>query len=57
MSRKSKNIISWIMYGIGFMMYVIFLSMNDSISSEAWWNTVGASFGVLLFCMSDNLRN
>lgn len=57
MSQKTKNIIGWIMYGIGFVMYVVFLNMNDNISQEAWWNTIGACFGVLLFCISGYLRN
>ena len=51
MKKNIKFIISWIMYIIGFIDYVIFLNLTKSVSDEAWWYTIGASFGVLLFCI------
>ena len=57
MSQESKNIISIIVYIIGFVMYVIFLTLNNHISTEAWLNTIGACFGTLLFCLSSRIRD
>ena len=56
MSRRAKNIISLIMYIVGVLMWMIFLSMNHNISTEAWLNTIGAGSGVLLFCLSDMIK-
>ena len=45
-----------IMYIVGFIMWVAFLSMNNHINTEAWLNTIGAGAGVLLFCLSETVR-
>lgn len=57
--KKKKNIkfiASWIMYFVGFIWYVAFLSATQNISAESWLYTIGASVGVALFCLSGYLR-
>ena len=64
MERKDKNmkkndlkfIVSWIMYFVGFILYVIFMSLANEISDEAWLYAMGASIGVLIFTLSGYLR-
>lgn len=56
MSEKTKIIISFVMYLIGFIIYIVFLHKNNLISWDAWLNTLGACFGVLLFCTSFRIR-
>lgn len=51
-----KYIISWIMYLIGFIIYVVFLVMANRISDEAWLYAFGASIGTLIFTLSRFLR-
>lgn len=51
-----KYIISCIMYIIGFVMYISFLIAARNISTEAWGYAIGASFGVLLFTLSRDIR-
>lgn len=55
--EKVKFVVSWIMYIVGFIMWCVFLNMNNNISTEAWLNTIGAGFGVLLFCLSGTVRD
>ena len=54
--EKVKFVVSWIMYIVGFIMWCVFLYMNNNISTEAWLNTIGAGAGVLLFCLSETVR-
>lgn len=54
--EKIKFVVSWIMYIVGFIMWCVFLHMNNNISTEAWLNTIGAGVGVLLFCLSGTVR-
>ena len=51
-----KYILSWIMHLIGFIIYVVFLTMAKGISDESWLYAIGASLGVLIFCISGYLR-
>lgn len=52
-----KNIASWILYFIGFITYVICLSLAmNKFGVGAWLCAVGASAGVLMFAMSSYLR-
>ena len=51
-----KHIISWIMYFVGFILYVVFMSLANGISDEAWLYAMGASIGVLIFTLSGYLR-
>ena len=57
--KKKKNIkyiVGWIMYFVGFIGYVAFLTASKNISEQAWLYTIGASVGVVLFCLSGYLR-
>ena len=54
--RNIKFIASWIMYFVGFIGYIAFLSAAQNISTEAWLYAIGASVGVALFCLSGYLR-
>ena len=54
--NKIKYILSWIMYAIGFVMYVVFMELLNGISDTAWLYAMGASLGVLLFTLSGYLR-
>lgn len=56
MKKNIKYIISWIIYLVGFIGYIVFLSAAHDISTEAWLYAIGASVGVLLFTMSGYLR-
>ena len=51
-----KYIISWIMYIVGFILYVVFMRLANGISDEAWLYAMGASIGVLIFTLSGYLR-
>ena len=51
-----KYIISWIIYLIGFIVYVVFLAMANRISDEAWLYALGASIGASIFTLSGYLR-
>ena len=51
-----KHIISWIMYFVGFVIYVVFMRFANGISDEAWLYAMGASIGVLIFTLSGYLR-
>lgn len=52
-----KYIASAIMYVIGFIMYVVFLSLiQNQFGTTAWWYGIGCSVGVLLFCMSSYIK-
>ena len=51
-----KYIISWIMYLVGFVVYVVFMRLANGISDEAWLYAMGASIGVLIFTISGYLR-
>ena len=51
-----KYIISWIMYFVGFVIYVVFMRLANGISDEAWLYAMGASIGVLIFTFSRYLR-
>ena len=51
-----KYIISWIMYFVGFVVYVVFMRLANGISDEAWLYAMGASIGVLIFALSGYLR-
>ena len=51
-----KYIISWIMYLVGFVVYVVFMSLANGISDEAWLYAMCASIGVLIFTLSGYLR-
>lgn len=55
-SKKVKLIFSVIMYVIGFILYVAFLSKVHNISEEAWIYSFVSSIGVVLFCYSGYLR-
>lgn len=49
-------IISWIMYFVGFVIYIVFISLANGISDEAWLYALGASIGVLIITLSEYLR-
>lgn len=51
-----KYIISWIMYLVGFILYVVFMSLANGISDAAWLYAMGASVGVLISTISGYLR-
>ena len=51
-----KYVISWIMYLVGFVVYVVFMILANGISDEAWLYAIGASIGVLIFTLSGYLR-
>ena len=51
-----KYIISWIMYFVGFVIYVVFMRFANGISDETWLYAMGASIGVLIFTLSGYLR-
>lgn len=51
-----KYIISWIMYFVGFVIYVVFMRLANGISDEAWLYAMGASIGVLILTFSGYLR-
>ena len=51
-----KYIISWIMYFVGFVIYVVFMRFANGINDEAWLYAMGASIGVLIFTLSGYLR-
>lgn len=58
MKKKNiKHIISWIMYFVGFVTYIVCLTQSNNISTEAWLYAIGASLGVLLFTLSGYLRH
>lgn len=51
-----KHVLSWIMYVVGFILYVVFMRLANGISDEAWLYAMGASIGVLIFTLSGYLR-
>ena len=51
-----KHVLSWIMYVVGFIVYVVFMRLENGISDEAWLYAMGASIGVLIFTLSGYLR-
>lgn len=55
-NRNMKTIFSLIMYAVGFILYVAFLSKIHNVSEEAWIYSFISSFGVVLFCSSGYLR-
>lgn len=58
-NRNMKTIFSLIMHAVGFILYVAFLSKIYNVSEEAWiysFISIISSFGVVLFCCSDYLR-
>ena len=56
MNKRTKNIISWVIYGVGLIIWGVFLYMNHNINMVAWLNTIGAGFGVFLLCLSSTIR-
>ena len=44
------------MYLVGFVVYVVFMRLENGISDEAWLYAMGASIGVLIFTLSGYLR-
>lgn len=57
--KRNKNItyiLSWILYAIGFIGFVAFLSAVNNISEDAWMYAIGSNVGVALFCLSGYLR-
>lgn len=59
MKKRSKNvkfIFSIIIYAVGFVLYVAFLSKVHNISEEACICSFISSIGVGLFCCSGYLR-
>ena len=44
------------MYFVGFILYVVFISLANGISDEAWLYAIGASIGVLISTLSGYLR-
>ena len=51
-----KHIISWIMYLVGFVVYVVFMRLANGISDEAWLYAMGASIGISILALSGYLR-
>ena len=51
-----KHIISWIMYLVGFVVYVVFMRLASGISDEAWLYAMGASIGISILALSGYLR-
>ena len=51
-----KYIISWIMYLVGFILYVVFMRLANGISDEAWLYAMGASIGISILALSGYLR-
>ena len=54
--QKIEYILSWIIYFIGFIIYLIFLNKVKDINEQAWAYSILSSFGVVLFCISGELR-
>lgn len=57
--KRNKNItyiLSWILYVIGFIGFVAFLSAVHNVSEDAWMYAIGSNVGVTLFCLSGYLR-
>lgn len=54
--RKFEYILSWVMYFLGFIGYIAFLSAIHNIDETAWLYAIGASTGVFLFTASGYLR-
>lgn len=54
--KRITNILSWILYIIGFIVFVVFLSVVHNVSEEAWLYAIGSDVGVALFCLSGYLR-
>lgn len=51
-----KTVLSWIMYLVGFVVFVAFMDLANGIGNEAWIYAIGASVGVLIFTLSGYLR-
>ena len=47
-----KCVLSWVVYAIGFIIYVVFMKLANGISDEAGWYAFGASFGTMIFTLS-----
>lgn len=54
--QKIKYILSWILYFVGFAIYVIFLNKVNDINEQAWIYSILSSLGAVLFCISGELR-
>ena len=54
--QKMKYILSFILYFVGFTMYAIFLHKVNEINEQAWIYSILSSLGVVLFCISGELR-
>ena len=51
-----KKIIGWIMYFVGFVVYLVFMKLAIGISNEAWLYAMGASIGISILALSGYLR-
>ena len=51
-----KCVLNRIMYIIGLIIYVVFVRLANGISDEAGWYALGASFGVMIFTLSEYFR-
>ena len=51
-----KKIIGWIMYFVGFVVYLVFMRLANGISNEAWLYAMGASIGISILALSGYLR-
>lgn len=58
MKKSNFNIIvAAILYVVGFVGWVVFLSLlKNQYDTTAWLYGIGAGFGVLLFCISNDIK-
>lgn len=54
--NKITYILSWILYVIGFIGFVAFLSVVRNVNEEAWIYAIGSNVSVAMFCLSGYLR-
>lgn len=52
---KIKIVISAVIYIVGFLLFTIFLAKVRDIDNQAWIYSIISSFGVLLFCISNDV--
>lgn len=55
-NKNFRKIIGLILYCIGFIGFVAFLTAAKTISTQAWLYAIGASVGTLLFSISGYFR-
>lgn len=48
----NSGIISKILYWVGFIIFVVFLTFAKNVGTESFLYALGASLGVLMFCES-----